>query len=147
MDAPAYWGVSQKHAIDLKNIVEGYSEPLKKFYGNKSIVNILYEIQSKCRNIVLLANETPALTNIQIGKLPIMLRSNICVLNQYNHIDNKISGECKMDPGGYFIINGSEKTCLGKERAAENQIYCYNQQNGGKEGQGKILVQLVSRFI
>jgi hypothetical protein len=68
MDAPAYWGVSQKHAIDLKNIVEGYYEPLKKFYGNKSIVNILYEIQSKCRNIVLLANETPALTNIQIGK-------------------------------------------------------------------------------
>ena len=68
MDAPSYWGVSQKHAIDLKNIVEGYYEPLKKFYGNKSIVNILYEIQSKCRNIVLLANETPALTNIQIGK-------------------------------------------------------------------------------
>ena len=68
MDAPAYWGVSQKHAIDLKNIVEGYYEPLKKFYGNKSIVNILYEIQSKCRNLVLLANETPALTNIQIGK-------------------------------------------------------------------------------
>jgi len=68
MDAPAYWGVSQKHAIDLKNIVEGYYEPLKKFYGNKTIVNILYEIQSKCRNLVLLANETPALTNIQIGK-------------------------------------------------------------------------------
>ena len=68
MDACPYWGVSQKHAIDLKNIVEGYYEPLKKFYGNKSIVNILYEIQSKCRNLVLLANETPALTNIQIGK-------------------------------------------------------------------------------
>jgi hypothetical protein len=68
MDAPAYWGVSQKHAIDLKNIVEGYYEPLKKFYGNKSIVNILYEIQSKCRNLVLIANETQALTNIQIGK-------------------------------------------------------------------------------
>ena len=63
---------------------------------------------------------------IQIGKLPIMLRSNICVLTQYNHIDNKISGECKMDPGGYFIINGSEKTCLGQERAAENQIYCFD---------------------
>jgi DNA-directed RNA polymerase II subunit RPB2 len=28
--------------------------------------------------------------------------------------------------GGYFIINGSEKTVLGQERAAENQIYCYN---------------------
>ena len=63
---------------------------------------------------------------VHIGKMPIMLRSNICVLNQYNHINNDITGECKMDPGGYFIINGSEKTCLGQERAAENKIYCFN---------------------
>ena len=38
----------------------------------------------------------------------------------------EVTGECKMDPGGYFIINGSEKTCLGQERAAENTIYCFN---------------------
>ena len=31
-----------------------------------------------------------------------------------------------MYPGGYFIINGSEKTCLGQERAAENMIQCFN---------------------
>ena len=53
---------------ETRHRFEEHYEPLKKFYGNKSIVNILYEIQSKCRNIVLLANETPALTNIQIGK-------------------------------------------------------------------------------
>ena len=64
--------------------------------------------------------------NIHIGKLPIMLRSDICVLNQYKHLNNNQTGECKMDPGGYFIINGSEKTCLGQERAAENRIYCFN---------------------
>ena len=67
MESPTYWGISQKHSLDLKNIVESYYEPLKKFYGNKYINNILYEIQSKCKNLVLLANETPALTNIQIG--------------------------------------------------------------------------------
>jgi DNA-directed RNA polymerase II subunit RPB2 len=66
------------------------------------------------------------LKNINIGKLPIMLRSDLCILNQYKDIDYNKSGECKMDPGAYFIINGSEKTCLGQERAAENQIYCYN---------------------
>tara|TARA_Y100000389_G_scaffold204956_1_gene261238 strand:- start:20724 stop:25679 length:4956 start_codon:yes stop_codon:yes gene_type:complete len=66
------------------------------------------------------------LQNIYIGKLPVMLRSEICVLNQYKNIDLNLIGECKMDPGGYFIINGSEKTILGQERAAENQIYCFN---------------------
>ena len=66
------------------------------------------------------------LHGIHIGKIPIMLRSNICVLNQYKHNNSVITGECRLDPGGYFIINGSEKTCLGQERAAENQVYCFN---------------------
>jgi DNA-directed RNA polymerase beta subunit len=66
------------------------------------------------------------LPKIHIGKLPIMLKSNICVLNQYNYVDYKHTGECKYDAGGYFIINGSEKTVLGQERAAENRVYCFN---------------------
>jgi DNA-directed RNA polymerase II subunit RPB2 len=66
------------------------------------------------------------LPKIHIGKLPIMLKSNICVLNQYKHVENTHTGECKFDAGGYFIINGSEKTVLGQERAAENRVYCFN---------------------
>ena len=66
------------------------------------------------------------LSNIYIGKIPIMLKSNICVLQQYKHLDAESSGECRYDPGGYFIINGSEKTVIGQERAAENIIYCFN---------------------
>ena len=63
---------------------------------------------------------------IHIGKLPIMLKSNICVLSQYNHLPAKVVGECAFDAGGYFVINGSEKTCLGQERAAENNPMCFN---------------------
>jgi len=66
------------------------------------------------------------LPKIHIGKLPIMLKSNICVLNQHKYVDNRHTGECKYDAGGYFIINGSEKTVLGQERAAENRVYCFN---------------------
>ncbi len=64
--------------------------------------------------------------NVHIGKLPIMLKSCICVLKQYQHVNENVSGECKFDAGGYFIINGSEKTVLGQERAAENKVYCFN---------------------
>jgi DNA-directed RNA polymerase II subunit RPB2 len=63
---------------------------------------------------------------IQIGKLPIMLKSCICVLTQHKHLDHNVTGECPYDAGGYFIINGSEKTVLGQERAAENKVLCYN---------------------
>lgn len=66
------------------------------------------------------------LPKIHIGKMPIMLKSKTCVLSQYTHVESKNIGECKYDTGGYFIINGSEKTVLGQERAAENRISIYN---------------------
>ena len=66
------------------------------------------------------------LPKIHIGKLPIMLKSSVCLLSQYQHINENVNGECKFDAGGYFIINGSEKTVLGQERAAENRVYCFN---------------------
>ena len=72
------------------------------------------------------------LTKINIGKMPIMLKSSICVLTQNGHISHQHTGECPMDCGGYFIIKGSEKTVLGQERAAENKIYCFDGKNTTK---------------
>jgi DNA-directed RNA polymerase II subunit RPB2 len=72
------------------------------------------------------------LSKIQFGKIPIMLKSSICILNQYNYISPEVMEECKMDPGGYFIINGSEKTCIGQEKPADNIIFCYKQKPGHK---------------
>ena len=69
MAPPAYWGLSQKHGQDLKNIVESYYEPLRKFYDNSTIKNVLYEIQSKCAAVVLLSEQTPALTTIKVGNI------------------------------------------------------------------------------
>ena len=73
-----------------------------------------------------------SLEGIHIGKLPIMLKSCVCVLKQYSHVSNNVTGECAFDAGGYFIINGSEKTVLAQERAAENQVYCFENKKGGK---------------
>jgi DNA-directed RNA polymerase beta subunit len=69
---------------------------------------------------------------INIGKLPIMIKSSICVLTQNRGIHPKHTNECYMDSGGYFIIKGSEKTVLGQERAAENRIYCFDGKNTTK---------------
>jgi len=72
------------------------------------------------------------LPKINIGKLPIMLKSSVCILTQNKHISNDFTGECSMDSGGYFIIKGSEKTVLGQERAAENRVYCFDGKNTTK---------------
>jgi DNA-directed RNA polymerase II subunit RPB2 len=81
--------------------------------------------------------ETPqiiekTIPRINIGKMPIMLKSSICVSKQNTYVHPQVSGECVVDCGGYFIIKGSEKTVLGQERAAENRIYCFDGKNSGK---------------
>lgn len=72
------------------------------------------------------------LPKINIGKMPIMLKSSICVLNQNRHINPSLTGECSMDCGGYFIVKGSEKTVLGQERAAENRVSVFDGKNTTK---------------
>jgi len=72
------------------------------------------------------------LPKINIGKMPIMVKSSVCMLTQNKHIQPIYTGECNMDCGGYFIIKGSEKTVLGQERAAENRVYCFDGKNTTK---------------
>ena len=70
---------------------------------------------------------------IHIGKIPVMLKSDICILKQYKHLHPHMTGECCFDAGGYFIINGSEKTVLIQERAAENRVMCFNVTRGNNK--------------
>lgn len=87
--------------------------------------NIKYIVRSgeNLENVQTFHKNIP---NIHIGKMPIMLRSSICILKQYTHMTHTELGECSHDAGGYFIMNGSEKVVLGQERAAENRVYCFN---------------------
>lgn len=59
---------------------------------------------------------------IHIGDLPVMVRSNICVLNNIPEDTLLENGEDPRDPGGYFIINGSEKVIIGLEDLSSNKI-------------------------
>ncbi|ELA40928.1 uncharacterized protein VICG_02017 [Vittaforma corneae ATCC 50505] len=67
-----------------------------------------------------------------MGKLPIMLRSNRCLLSAKNNdiiesvstVNKRIkeSQECFLDNGGYFIIQGIERVILIQEQLSKNRI-------------------------
>jgi len=100
-----------------------------------STMTVDLQIQYIVRNTEQMDSPTVITRNlpkINIGKMPIMLKSSICVLNQNRHIQPALTGECPMDCGGYFIVKGSEKTVLGQERAAENRVYCFDGKNTAK---------------
>lgn len=60
--------------------------------------------------------------DLEIGKMPIMLRSNKCVLDGKSENEMAVLNECPLDPGGYFIVNGTEKVILVQEQLSKNRI-------------------------
>lgn len=94
-------------------------------------INITYEIHNNDMSDAASQTMTKTIPNINIGKIPIMLNSCLCSL-KHSSASPVTHDECAFDTGGYFIINGSEKTVIGQERAAENQIYCFNTKKNTK---------------
>lgn len=60
--------------------------------------------------------------NVEIGRMPLMLRSSLCVLNGLSDAEMARLNECPLDPGGYFIVNGTEKVILIQEQLSKNRI-------------------------
>ncbi len=51
-----------------------------------------------------------------------MLRSEMCILKGKNEADMARYGECPLDPGGYFVVKGTEKVILVQEQMSKNRI-------------------------
>ncbi|OBZ74954.1 DNA-directed RNA polymerase III subunit RPC2 [Grifola frondosa] len=66
--------------------------------------------------------ERRSAANVNIGRLPVMLRSNKCVLTGRTEAQLARMTECPLDPGGYFIVRGTEKVILVQEQLSKNRI-------------------------
>lgn len=139
------------HNIKIEITFQNYSLYRPQIHENNGSAKIMFPEEARSRNFTYSSNITvdvnikyvvtqknegeeattqifnKILPNITIGKMPIMLKSDGCILKQYRHFSTDTTNECKYDPGGYFIINGSEKTILAQERSAENKIYLFEQ--------------------
>jgi DNA-directed RNA polymerase II subunit RPB2 len=143
-----YDPVSKKYSLEIFITFENFQIYRPQIHENNGAIKLMFPQEARLRNFTYASATTidinikyvvrngnnlqniqtfyKTIPKIHIGKIPIMLKSNICILNQYRHFENTQTGECKYDSGGYFIVNGSEKTVLGQERAAENKVYCFN---------------------
>lgn len=70
------------------------------------------------------------LEKIYLGRFPIMLHSNLCILRGLATEARFNLGECRNDYGGYFIIDGKEKCILSQEKFADNMLYVRKNKEG-----------------
>ncbi len=144
----------EAHSLEIKIIFENLKIYPPQIYENNGATKTMMPMEAKVRNFTYASNMTidarieyiirdtesmdqprsifKLLPKISIGKMPIMVKSSICVLTQNSHINPVSVGECAFDHGGYFIIKGSEKTVLQQERAAQNIVYCYDGKNASR---------------
>ena len=60
---------------------------------------------------------------VDLGKIPIMVHSKLCLLHKLDPIKLSDFGECPYDQGGYFIVKGKEKVMISQEKKVNNILY------------------------
>ena len=87
------------------------------------------------KNIGPIEKETP------VANIPIMVKSAFCS----THIKKNLKGECKIDPGGYFIVNGAEKIIMSMEKMVDNKILVFSKKDPSYENGLIYTAQINSR--
>lgn len=69
--------------------------------------------------------------NIFIGRLPIVVKSKLCYLHGLSYDELIKAKEDPYDPGGYFIINGTERIILTTEDLVPNNVLISREEREG----------------
>ena len=89
-------------------------------YGNDWHVDIVQRRGGPLGEIIA------ASRSVCIGTVPTMLKSVVCMLRGKTPRELALLGEDPKDPGGYFIVGGTEKTVLLQEQLGLGKIYIMN---------------------
>ncbi len=102
---------------------------VERLYPNDArLRNLTYASPIKLEMIIVEGEAEKEPVEAEIGTLPIMLNSKVCNLSGMSPDEMIAYGEDPMDPGGYFVVNGSERVIMTLEDLAPNKILVeYNQ--------------------
>lgn len=141
--------VDEKESIETDIGDKEGEEPVRVDLGNVRVVTprvreadgseeLLYPQEARLRNITYSAPVFMEMTIVRggeqeeehivdqsetkVGRMPIMVGSQKCNIADFTTDDLVEIGEDPADPGGYFIVNGSERVLMTSEDLAPNKI-------------------------
>lgn len=109
---------------ELKNITPQDSRIRNLTYESPVYIDVIQIIHKE--------NEEPITTinrRVVLCRIPIMLRSNKCILTNKTKHERIKMGECEYDNGGYFILKGNERVVVSQLRGIYNKPLTYEQKS------------------
>src|SRR3990170_1963884 len=94
----------------------------------------IYPMEARLRNLAYAApialEMTPVIDGreqdtelVYIGNLPVMLKSKLCFLSQLSREELIAAAEDPDEPGGYFVVNGSERVIVDIDEKGTSPVY------------------------
>lgn len=81
---------------------------------------IYFDIDSKIESDSKVITEQKR--RVFVGRLPVMIGSELCNLSKLSILEQEKAGHCPRDPGGYFIVRGNERVIVSMVRANYNTV-------------------------
>ena len=104
-------------------VVKEADGAIEKLYPNEGrLRNLSYSGPLYLEMSVVKEGVESEVIEAKIGQLPIMIKSKICNLLGLSDTEKVRYGEDPLDPGGYFIVGGTERVVMTLEDLAPNKI-------------------------
>lgn len=116
-------GIDPMFPADARHLATPYSMII---YGDVTQKKRVTDINTSGKNNVTTAVVGRTEMNRPIMIVPTMVRSKHCNLNVYKE---ETHDECRFDPGGHFIINGSEKVVICQDTMIRNHPMVFVKKN------------------
>jgi len=119
-----------KVEIGSPRVTEVDGSERKTYPMEARIRNLTYAAPLYLEMTQIISNREAETEIVYIGDFPVLLKSKICPLSKLSQEELIKIGEDPLDPGGYFIVNGSERVIVALEDLAPNKILLDVEQSG-----------------
>ena len=117
--------------VDEPRIVE-VDGTVREVYPREARIRNLTYSAPLFLDIILNDEGRESLECVNIGNIPIMVKSDLCLLSKHNVDDLVRIGEDPNEVGGYFIVNGSERVIVSLEDLAPNRVLIETDNRGSR---------------
>ena len=107
---------------------DGAERPL--YPGEARMRNLTYSAPVFLEIALIVDGKERDRAEVKIAEIPVMVNSKLCYLSGLTQDELILAGEDPMDPGGYFIVNGTERALVLLEDLAPNQINVSKEKTG-----------------